>query len=171
MPLIPPTWLAILSTVAAIALAGCAVPEEARAPDDAAQEHVILTPTDIEWGPGPNSLPSGARLAVLSGDPAGLGIFTMRADIPSNYEIPPHTHPGTEHVTVISGTAFLGLGDELDGANATELPAGSFFALRPGTEHFFFAGNEPVVIQLHGEAPWGIEYLDPADDPRGADGR
>jgi hypothetical protein len=26
--------------------------------------------------------------------------------------------------------------------------------------------EEETVIQLHGTGPWGIQYLDPADDPR-----
>jgi hypothetical protein len=28
--------------------------------------------------------------------------------------------------------------------------------------------EEETIIQLHGTGPWGIEYIDPADDPRKA---
>jgi len=34
------------------------------------------------------------------------------------------------------------------------------------TPHFAYTTDEPVEIQLHGVGPWGITYLNPADDPR-----
>jgi len=60
--------------------------------------------TQIQWQPGPASLPPGAKLAVLEGDPTKDGPFTMRLMMPDGYRIPPHTHPKVEHVTVITGT-------------------------------------------------------------------
>jgi hypothetical protein len=45
------------------------------------------------------------------------------------------------------------------------LPAGSFFALSPGSVHYFIA-DEETVVQLNSTGPWGIEYVDPKDDPR-----
>jgi hypothetical protein len=46
----------------------------------AAQEPkaVVVTPDAIQWGPAPAVLPAGAKLAVLDGDPAKPGPFTMR---------------------------------------------------------------------------------------------
>ena len=44
----------------------------AKAPD-----HVALTPADMKWGDGPPSLPAGAKLAVLEGDPGKAKAFTM----------------------------------------------------------------------------------------------
>ena len=34
------------------------------------------------------------------------------------------------------------------------------------TPHFAYTTKEPVELQLHGMGPWGITYLNPADDPR-----
>ena len=41
----------------------------------------------------------------------------------------------------------------------------SFFALTPDSAHYFFA-DEDTVIQLNSTGPWGINYVNPKDDPR-----
>ncbi|HUF63220.1 MAG TPA: cupin domain-containing protein [Verrucomicrobiales bacterium] len=128
-------------------------------------EATIHRPAEIEWQEGPPSLPPGAKFAVLEGDPAKEGFFTMRIWLPDGYRIPPHTHPKTEHVTVISGAFNLGMGEKFDLSAATQMPQGAFGFWPAGMKHFAFATGE-TVLQLHGIAPWTIEYLDPADDPR-----
>jgi hypothetical protein len=40
-----------------------------------------------------------------------------------------------------------------------------FFAMSPGSAHYFFA-DEDTVIQLNSTGPWGINYINPKDDPR-----
>jgi len=53
--------------------------------------HVLVTPDQITWGPAPPSLPPGAQLAVLEGDPSKAGVpFTMRVKLPDGYRVPPH---------------------------------------------------------------------------------
>ena len=131
----------------------------------AMDEHKLVTPTDIKWGAAPPSVPPGAQAAVLYGDPGKEGMFAFRLKMPKDYRIAPHTHPKPEIVTVISGTARLGMGTMADRAKAQVLPAGSFFALSPGMAHYFFT-DEDTVIQLNSNGPWGIDYLDPKDDPR-----
>jgi hypothetical protein len=126
--------------------------------------HIIHLPTDLTWVDGPVSLPKGAKIAMLEGDMKS-GPFTVRAKIPANYKIPPHFHPGVEHVTVISGSCYMGIGDVFDESKATKLVVGGFAAMEVGTHHFFFT-KEGCEIQLHGIGPWGITYLNPADDPR-----
>jgi len=37
--------------------------------------------------------------------------------------------------------------------------------MSPGTPMFGYT-KEETVIQLHGVGPWGLTYLNPADDPR-----
>ena len=128
-------------------------------------EHKIFLPRDLQWQPGPGSLPEGAQVAVLEGDPSKPGPFTMRLKLPPNYRIPPHTHPKVERVTVLEGEAKIGMGREYREEGMRRLPAGSFFAMPPGMEHF--AGTDAgAVIQLNGVGPWEITYLNPADDPR-----
>jgi quercetin dioxygenase-like cupin family protein len=46
----------------------------------------------------------GAKIAVLEGDPGKEGYYAIRVKYPEGlYKIAPHTHPQTEHLTVISG--------------------------------------------------------------------
>lgn len=93
------------------------------------------------------------------------GIYTMRLWVPDGYKIPPHHHLQVEHVTVISGTFNLGMGDTFDETKGSAMPAGTFGFLPPHTNHFAWAKGE-TVIQLHGNGPWGIIYANPKDDPR-----
>ena len=128
--------------------------------------HVIVAPPDqIAWGPAPASLPPGAKAAVLEGNPGEAGPFTMRVLVPDRYRIPPHFHPVTEHVTVLKGTFKVGMGEKFDASAMTPLPTGTFAALEPGTRHFAEAEGE-TILQLHGVGPWGLTYVNPADDPR-----
>jgi hypothetical protein len=127
--------------------------------------HVMVTADQLDWKPVP-SLPQGARVAVLEGDPSQEGPFTMRLELPAGYDIPVHTHPVTERVTVLSGTFYIGLGETFDREGGHALPAGGLAVMEGGMAMYGYTGDEPTVIQLNGNGPWGITYLDPADDPR-----
>jgi quercetin dioxygenase-like cupin family protein len=150
--------IAAMTAIGLAALAGSAVGQEAG-------EHKLISPQDIKWGPAPSSVPAGAQAAVLYGDQSKEGLFAFRLKMPKSYHIAPHTHPKPEIVTVISGTARLGMGRTVDHDKAQVLPAGSFFALQPGAEHYFFA-DEDTVVQINSIGPWGINYVNPKDDPR-----
>jgi quercetin dioxygenase-like cupin family protein len=125
----------------------------------------LHSPGDIQWKDGPASLPAGAQFAVLEGDPAKEGFFCMRVRLPDGYRIPPHTHPKTERLTVISGTFHLGMGEIFDRSAGRRMTAGSFGYWPAGMKHFAWTQGE-TVVQLHGMGPWQIVYLNPADDPR-----
>ena len=127
--------------------------------------HTLLMPTDLKWTDGPASLPKGTTAAVMEGDPSKPGPFTMRLKLPANYKIPSHWHPGIEHVTVLSGSFYMGLGESFDQSKASKLSASGFAVMQVGTRHFAFT-KEEALIQLHGIGPWGITYVNPADDPR-----
>lgn len=129
--------------------------------------HIMITGTELKWAAGPAALPPGAQMAVLEGDPAQPGLFTMRIKVPANYRIPPHWHPADEHVTVISGSLLMGLGEKFDEKGMTELPPGGFAVMAVGTRHFAMTKKE-TVVQVHAMGPWGINYVNPADDPRQA---
>lgn len=130
-----------------------------------AEEHILVSPDNIQWRPAPPVLPKGAEAAVLYGDPAKEGQFALRIKLPSGYHVPPHTHPVDENVTVISGTFKLGMGDTADQSKAKAVPAGSFFSLPPGMKHYAYT-DEETVIQINTEGPWDLVYVNPEDDPR-----
>jgi anti-sigma factor ChrR (cupin superfamily) len=133
----------------------------------ATHDHQIFSPAEIKWVDGPPALPAGAKIAVLEGDPKQPGPFTLRLQVPDGYKIPPHTHPAVEHVTVISGTFNLGMGDKFDQAATRELVTGSFAFMPAGMKHFGWMKGE-TVVQVHGMGPFAIIYVNPADDPRNA---
>lgn len=132
---------------------------------DMPADHIMVMPGDIKWADAPPSLPPGAKAAVIEGDPKAAGLFTMRIKIPANYKIMPHSHPADEHVTVIEGTFYMGLGEKFDEKAAREIPAGGFAVMKTGTRHYALS-NKECVIQLHGMGPWGITYVNADDDPR-----
>jgi quercetin dioxygenase-like cupin family protein len=152
-----------LAMLLAMAISGTRLSaEETQSPD------MRLYPlTSIEWKPGPVAIPAGAKMAVLEGDPTKEGPFVVRFHFPEGYHIPPHTHPKTERVTVISGALYLATGESLDRSNAKKLSAGSFGYWPAGMKHAAWSEGE-TVIQLHGIGPWQINYVNPADDPRNA---
>jgi quercetin dioxygenase-like cupin family protein len=124
-----------------------------------------FSPDQIKFGPVPPVLAPGAQLAVLEGDPMGSsGDFTIRLKMPDGYRIPPHWHPKRENVTVISGSFKLGMGDTFDPARMNTLPVGSFGYLDPDMHHYGMAVGE-TVVQVHGSAPFQINYVNPSDDP------
>lgn len=127
--------------------------------------HVMLNPADVKWMDAPPSLPAGAKMAVLEGDPGKAGPFTVRLQTPAGYKIPPHTHPTAEAVTVISGTFHLGHGPKFDEANLTEMKAGGFAVMPAGMQHFVSSKGE-CIVQVHAMGPFEINYVNPADDPR-----
>lgn len=132
---------------------------------DAQDAHIMVAPRDIQWGAAPPVLPAGAEAAVLFGDPGKEGLFALRVKFPAGYAVPAHTHPVDEIVTIISGTFKLGMGESADKSAAQPFPAGSFFALPPETAHFVYV-DEETVIQITTNGPWGLNYVNPADDPR-----
>jgi hypothetical protein len=129
------------------------------------QAPTIHQPDNLKWVPAPPSLPKGATIALLEGDPSKEGPFVFRAKMPDGYRVAPHTHSKTERITVLSGTLFLGEGEKFDAKKGHALPAGSYGYWPAGMKHFAWTEGE-TVIQVHGVGPWGIDYLNPADDPR-----
>jgi quercetin dioxygenase-like cupin family protein len=128
-------------------------------------DHSIVYKKDLKWVAAPAGLPKGAEIAVLNGDPTKEGEFTMRVRIPANYTVKPHFHPGEEHLTVLEGELHLGLGEKIDQKELKTLGHDDFVVMSPGTKHYVHT-QAPVVIQVHGVGPWGITYVNEADDPR-----
>ncbi len=127
-------------------------------------DHRMVLPQDLKWAAVP-SLPPGAQIAVIEGNMSQPGPFVVRLKFPANYQIPAHSHPQVERVTVISGTFHMGVGDQLDKAKSVALPPAGVMILPAQMNHFAWNEGE-VVIQLNGTGPWGVTYVNPADDPR-----
>ena len=128
--------------------------------------HTATTAADLKWGPGPDSLPPGAQMAVVDGDPGKAGEpFTIRAKLPDGYKVPPHFHPTDENVTVLSGSIAIGMGDKWDEASMKVLGTHGFARLPTGMHHSALAKGA-TEIQINGMGPFEVTYVNKADDPR-----
>lgn len=130
--------------------------------------HIMMAAGELKWGPGPDSLPAGAQLAVVEGDPSKAGVpFVVQAKFSNGYTVPPHWHPTAEHVTVLSGTLQMAMGKTMDDAGFKDMEAGSYANLPAKQPHMARAKGD-TLIQIHGMGPFAITYVNPQDDPRKA---
>jgi hypothetical protein len=135
-----------------------------KAPPESPQ-HVVVTSRELTWGDAPPGLPAGAKVGVISGDPSQPGPYVLRAQLPAGYKIAPHWHPAAEHLTILSGTLSVGMGDKFDAAAMQDVASGGFVRLPAEMRHYVVAKGA-TTIQVHGTGPFAINYVDPADDPR-----
>ena len=119
----------------------------------------------LTWGPGPPSLPAGARAAVVSGDPAKPAPFVLQLEMPNGYVIPPHSHPTDEHVTVKSGHFSYGMADRIDPKLTKSLRPGQSVNLQARMNHYAMTRGR-TVVSVSAMGPFEITYANPADDPR-----
>jgi quercetin dioxygenase-like cupin family protein len=124
-----------------------------------------ILPESIEWMPFA-AFPPSVRLAVLVGDPTQPGPYVIRVKVPAGVKLMPHRHPEDRVYTVISGVFYIGLGTTFDATKLTAYGPGSVIVLPGHTAHFHWARSGEYVTQVSAFGPLGLEYVDPADDPR-----
>lgn len=129
-----------------------------------ATQHLMVNPDGLKWGDAPPSLPRGARIAIVSGDPTQAGPFVIRAQVPAGYRVAPHWHPGVENLTILTGTVALGMGEQVDDVKMTTIGAGGYASLPAEMRHYFLA-KSASTFQVHGMGPFVVNYVNPADDP------
>lgn len=129
------------------------------------RHHLMITPDQVKWLDNNPSLPAGTKMAILDGDPAKTGPFTVRLFAPAGTKVAPHWHPAHEQITVLSGNVHMGMGDVFDKSKTKKYPAGSFLVMPAESRHFAWM-EEDTVIQVHAMGPWAMTYVNPADDPR-----
>ncbi len=137
-------------------------------PGMAADDHGMITlssPADVQWQSDPAQLPKGTKLSVVMGDPAKPGPFVLRVSLPANTVIAPHTHATPETLTILSGAIRHDMGETLDKSRGKDVKAGGFVYLPADMPHSLWTGDEPSVLQVNGTGPFGLTYVNPADDP------
>jgi hypothetical protein len=121
------------------------------------EKPVALKAGDITYNPiEVPGFASGLKIGVLHGDPSQPAAYTLRLKFPDGYAFPPHWHPNLEHVTVVSGTFFLGMGDEVNKDAAVAYQPGDFLVAPARMSHFGWVKGE-TVVQLHGIGPFEIK--------------
>jgi quercetin dioxygenase-like cupin family protein len=149
-------------SILAVLVSASTVIRNASAEDQS--KHIILMPAELKWD-NLSVLPPGAKVAVIHGNPAESGPFTVRVKLPGNYKIPAHSHSVAEEVTVLSGTFNGGVGDKLDSTKTKPVPAGGVVIMPANMNHFAWT-KQPTVVQISGMGPFDVKYVNPEDDPR-----
>jgi len=117
---------------------------------------IFVVPGEIKWF---DTQFPGQKMAILAGDPKKPGgLFTIRIKDSAGFKIPIHWHPTDEHVTVLSGTLYFGLGDKFDRTKAKAYPAGSYFMIPAKTNMYGWA-DEEFIVQIHGVGPFEVHLL------------
>ena len=152
--------------LAASVIAGAIIGATAMASANQTDQMVLVpSATAVHWGAAPPDLPKGVQLAVLVGDPAKPGPFVLRVRVPPNTVIAPHTHATDENLTVIRGVVFHEMGNKLDKAKGDHLTSGGFVYLPASMPHSVWTTGESTELQVTGTGPFGVQYINPADDP------
>jgi quercetin dioxygenase-like cupin family protein len=126
---------------------------------------VSKRPREIVWNDQP-ALAEGAKFAVLLGDLGKPGRYVARLRVPSGHRVLTHSHPEERVYTVLKGTFFLGFGHEFSAELLEEYPEGSVVIVRANRKHFQEAKSGEYLVQIEGDGPTSVVYLDPGDDPR-----
>ncbi|MBA2527036.1 MAG: cupin domain-containing protein [Pyrinomonadaceae bacterium] len=102
--------------------------------------------------------PMSQDVEVLYGDPNAVGEpFVMRIrELPGGI-IPPHKHPVDEHITVLQGTLYFGVGEKFDRAAMKQLKAGGYAFIPKGSTMFGYT-PEAAIVQVHGVGPFHIHW-------------
>jgi quercetin dioxygenase-like cupin family protein len=130
-----------------------------------AQTHKMVKPSELQFGPAPPGLPPAAQLAVLDGDPTKAGFYVVRLHFPDGTKLRPHWHSKDEHLTIVSGSFTMGMGEQWTPAEMHVLPPGGYMSLPAGERHYAQAKGD-TVVQVEGQGPFDITYVNSADDPR-----
>ena len=130
------------------------------------QHTSVINAGALIWSDNP-AFPKGIQIATLVGDPTKVGeTVVQRIKFPANFQMPPHTHPFSEVVTVISGRIGTSSGDKAWKKGGDLLQPGSLWVYPAKHAHYAWTGNEGAILQVQYTGPGGIEYVNPADDPR-----
>jgi quercetin dioxygenase-like cupin family protein len=119
----------------------------------------------LSWSPAPPSLPKGAKIAVVSGNPAQPGPFVIRLRFPPGYAVPPHSHPADEHVTVLEGVVSMGMGSIADRDRMKVVPKGRSI-IAPANMAHFASTTQGATLQISSRGPFQVTYVNREDDPR-----
>lgn len=125
---------------------------------------ISVEASKLKWTDAPSVGP-GAKIAVIEGDLKSSGPITFRLKVPANFKIAVHTHPTDERVTVLSGTLYFAIGDKFDAAKGKAYKAGDTFIVPSGMPMYAYTKKGETIVQIHGNGPWGITYLNPAEAP------
>ena len=143
------------------AIAALAAPLSAQMKNEAKHEASVK----LKWGPAPPVFRSGAKMAVVSGDPTKTGQYVVQLSMPNGYRVAPHFHPTAESVEIKFGQLKIGMGDMVDAKAMKTLKKGDKENIAANMHHYVMARGK-TVVEVSGTGPFVLTYVNATDDPQ-----
>jgi quercetin dioxygenase-like cupin family protein len=146
------------AAIATLFLGTIALSAPTEAQNATEQAEVKTTGADeIKYMPIPFA--PGAEFAYLASDGKKSENYTLRIHLKPDAKIPPHTHPDTRMITILSGDLFIGTGARFDPDSAMPVHVGAFFVMPAGVLHWAWAKGGDVTYQESGTGPTGTTLV------------
>jgi hypothetical protein len=144
-----------------LALAGLAA---LLAATPAQSQFVGNNPGNAPWKAGPAALPKGAKMILVSGNPAKKGPYTIQIRYPAGYRIGPHRYPSEVRFKILNGGLTYGLGTDTR-SGIRSLTKGASGKV-PANTYYYASTSLGATLEFTGTGPISVEYARAKDDPR-----
>ncbi|HET6942447.1 MAG TPA: hypothetical protein VFH89_09825 [Sphingomicrobium sp.] len=134
------------------------------ATSSAHSQFVGNNPGNAPWKAGPAALPKGAKMILVSGDPAKSGPYTVQMRYPAGYKIGPHRYPSEVRFKILNGGLTYGLGTDTR-SGVKSLTKGTSGKV-PANSYYFASTSVGATLEFTGTGPISVEYARAKDDPR-----
>jgi quercetin dioxygenase-like cupin family protein len=116
-----------------------------------------ILPDTVKWQSSP--IAPGLQAAWFVGAQDKPGLYAQRVKLPAGSKIPPHTHPDERFSTVLSGTIYVGFGENFDENKVVAIPAGGMYVAPAGLPHYVWAKDGDAVYQESGIGPTATNII------------
>ena len=108
-----------------------------------------------------NKMRAGQWVEKVWGDPQKPGeVFAIRIHNDAGYLVMPHVHPTDEHVVVVQGTWWFGMGSRFNLSTLKQVESGAFTIGPANMPHFAWSKVE-TTIHAYGVGPFSTKLIDP----------
>jgi hypothetical protein len=120
---------------------------------------MIVDPDQASFTTPPDSLgfPKGVTMAIVSGDPAKPGLFSVLLKLAPDQTVPPHWLSVDVDSVDLRGSYQLGTGDSFDAAKLQAVNPGQVVHI-PAQSHQFGQAKGTTVVLLYGVGPLSITW-------------
>jgi quercetin dioxygenase-like cupin family protein len=104
---------------------------------------------------------AGQWVEKVWGDPEKPGeVFAIRIHNDAGYLVMPHVHPMDEHIVVVQGTWWFGMGSRFERSALKQVELGAFTIGPKNMPHFGWSKVEST-IHVYGVGPFSSKLIDP----------
>lgn len=104
---------------------------------------------------------AGQWVEKVWGNPERPGeVFAIRIHNDAGYIVVPHVHPMDEHVVVVQGVWWFGMGSHFDASALKPVDLGAFTIGPKDMPHFAWSKTE-TTIHVYGVGPFSTKLIDP----------